>query len=235
MPNLHSLALWHLWGENDTAAKKGALGNVDISRYAHKHLTELDFPKYRGTEIEGASHGEVLPDPRAYRTFLKKHTRVEAPNDVVHHFHRPNHRRQYYLQAVRLAGEALDFTKTIRIPIDAPRGKKPGPWEIINQQRDWLKKRMFRLNGSLDRKNNRLTIRATGVNSVRVDVLEGMFDLSQPVTVVFGRAVFRGMVPVSARCMLKHYRRARDGRRLVLNRIELSRNGRSKLLYEPEK
>jgi hypothetical protein len=35
--------------------------------------------------------------------------------------------------------------------------------------------------------------------------------------------------------MLKHYRRARDGRRLVLNRIELSGNGRSKLLYEPEK
>jgi len=75
----------------------------------------------------------------------------------------------------------------------------------------------------------------THVRAVRVYVLEGMFDLSRPVTVRFGRATWAGRLAPSPRCLLTHYARTRDTAALVCNEIDLDLSGRAAVRFRDDR
>jgi len=100
---------------------------------------------------------------------------------------------------------------------------KPGQ-DVIEAGRAYCDRMLFKLDADLDRGANALDIRASGVAAVRVYVLEGMFDLSRPVTIRLGRRAWTGRIAASPRCILTHYAPTRDAA-LICNEIDLDQSG----------
>ena len=102
---------------------------------------------------------------------------------------------------------------------------------MIAAGRAHYEKGLFRVEAELDRAGNALTVRTAGVTQVRIHVMEGMFDLSKPVTLRFDRRSWTGRIVPSARCTLTHYAATRDARALVVNEVELDGLGRATVRY----
>ena len=231
LENLEHVAVWQRWGEHDRAADN-SWGNVDFARMVDRRLKGLRHPRYTGEEIEGAGHGDIWPaDGKALSTFLQTQARVAHPERFTHLFHLRHHTRGYWVEALNLTREPLDFTKRIEIPVQAPAGRQPTANEIYTAQSQYLRQRLFRLDVSTNPRTNLVLIRPQGIDRVRVYVPDGLFDLSRPLTVRLGQRAWRGAAPASAECMLRHYLETRDGQARIVNEIDIDLTGEATVRY----
>jgi hypothetical protein len=231
LENLSNLPVWAVWGAQDKAAP-GMLGNVDFSRLAAARLAELKNDKFKGTELANAAHGECFPPAREFGKFLASTQRSAAPEKFAHLFHMPQHARGYYLEATKFAHEPMDLAKTNQIRVVVPAGQTPTSQAAHDAIVAALRRQMFGLWGELDKPANTLSIRALGVLSVRVYVTEGMFDLSQPVTIKWASTTWKQAVPASPRSVLEHYAATRDASALIYNEIDMDISGRAVVKYK---
>jgi len=229
LENLSNLPLWAIWGEKDTAPPP-ALGNVDICRLAAKRLKELDNKKFQGTELPGKGHGGCVPDPAEFVRFLSQYRRIVVPEKFEHLFHLSHHARGYYLHATELGRTPIDFSKGIKVQVPGirPRSKE----EIRRVMRKHVQRYLFEMRADLDRSENLLTIRAKGIRIIRLYVMEGMFDLSKEQGIRYWSRKWKGRIPPSAACMLRHYATTRDRTALVLNEIDLDIRGKASIRYK---
>ena len=61
--------------------------------------------------------------------------------------------------------------------------------------------------------------------------MANMFDLARPVTLKNGIRTWRGSIPASTECMLKHYASDRDASALIVNEVDFSDTGRAVVRY----
>ena len=230
LENLSNLPLWAIWGEKDTAPPP-ALGNVDMCRLAAKRLKELDNKKFKGTELPGKGHGGCVPDPAEFVRFLSQHRRTVVPDKFEHRFHLSHHARGYYLHATELGRTPIDFSKGVKVQVPGirPRSKE----EIRRVMRKHVERYLFEMRAELDRPENLLTIRAKGIRIIRLYVMEGMFDLSKEQGIHYWSRKWKGRIPPSAACMLRHYAATRDRTALVLNEMDLTIRGKASVRYHP--
>jgi len=228
LENLGSVPLWAVWGEKDTAPPP-AKGNVDLDRAAAARLKALGNDLFKGTELPGAGHGDCFFPRGELATFFEAHKRTAVPTKFDHFFHQPYHGRGYYLQAIAYSRQGIDPGKPIQIAL--PAGKAPTDDEVAKLMRDKLEKAMYRLSGELDKSKNALTITADGIRTVRVFVLDGMFDLAQPVSITINGKTWKGKVPASAKCILTNYVKTRDATCLVLNEVDVEATATAVVRY----
>ena len=227
LENLSNVRFWSIWGELDKPPAP-AIGQVQFNRAATRRLKELGNANYRGTELRGVGHGGCWPDRQAFAAFLAAGKRSAVPEKFAHFFHLEHHKRGYYLEAIRLAARPMRMDGPIRIKL---RGK-PSDTDSDRAVEDHFRKLLFKMWGELDRKANRLTVRTSRIRSVRVYVTEGLFDLSQPVTVCLNGRSWRLRVPASPACMLAHYAADRDATALVVNEIDVAPAGTPRVRYK---
>ncbi len=228
MENLGSLSLWSIWGELDRPAPPG-IGQVHFNRSAAARLREIGNTRFRGTELRGVGHNGCYPDRGRFAEFLAGAKRDPMPKSFSHAFHLDHHRRGYYLQAVALATKPMRMDRPIRIRFD----RKPTQEESDRKMEDYFRRRLFRFSAELDKQANTLKIKLTRVRSVRLYVMDGMFDLDRPVTLKTGIRTWKGMIPASARCMLKHYAADRDASAVIVNEVDFHNTGRAVVRYRP--
>lgn len=231
MENLAHLPLWAVWGEKDTRGT-GVMSNVHFARLGAKRLGELKNKHFTGTELKGVGHAGCWPRPPALAAYFAKHKRRPVPGTFEHLFHRPNHARGYYLEALKFTRAAFDFTQKVSIPL-GPEAKDATDEQIVQAVAYRLNKYLFRMSAAMDAKANALAIRTLGVSAVRVVVMDGLFDLARPVTVSLNGRSWRGDVPASARCVLAHYAATRDATALILNELEIDAASRVTVRYKP--
>ncbi len=220
LENISNLPLWAIWGEKDVAPGD-AQGNVDVCRQAAKRLDELGNTRFKGTELPGKGHLGCFPDPEEFSKYLAANKRVVVPERFEHLFHVKRHSRGYYLEATRLSGKALDFSKRIRV---ITHGREPTKEDLKKAFEKKFQVKLYRMSGVLDRAENSLTIESKRVRTMRIYVMDGMFDLSKEVTVKFANRKWRGRIRPSAKCMISHYAASRDQTALVLNELIFSTN-----------
>jgi len=228
LENLEHLPLWAIWGEKDAPAPP-AIGQVHFCRSATRRLEELGNGLYRGTELPGVGHGGCWPNGRKLAAFLAAGRRKAAPLRVTHFFHLEHHKRGYWLEANRLAARPMRMDRPIRVRFS----RRPSETDGEKAMDRYFRRYLFKMWGEVDRETNTLTVRTSRVTSVRIYLIDGLLDLSRPVTLKFGRRSWRGEVPASARCMLHHYADTRDATALVVNEIDLPVTARALIRYKP--
>ncbi len=230
LENLAHLPVWAIWGEKDAGQNARDLGNRDFCRQAAARLGELQNEHFRGTELVGVGHKGCEPAPREFAAYLAKHTRATIPQSITHRFHLEHHGRSYWLGALELTAKPIDFSQGLRVEIlsEAP----PTPEEAKAAIRKEILRNLFEFSGELDREANALKLRGKRVRRLKVQILDGMLDVSRPLTVRFMSGTWKGEIPVSARCMLEHYARTRDATRLVLNELDIKNTGKGEWVYE---
>ena len=226
--NLAHLPLWAIWGEKDRVAPP-ARGIADSCQEAAARLKELGNRNFTFTELPGVGHGNALPPPGRLAAYLATHKRTVAPARTAHLFHMPHHARCYYLQAMKFAHPPIDFARGVSFRL--PPGEKPTEQLVDKMVRKESDRLMYRMYGEIDAAANTITVKAAGVSSVRVFVLQGMLDLDRPVKLRFWGRSWTGKVPASAACALAHYAATRDQTALVLNEIDVDINGRATVRY----
>jgi len=223
LQNLAHLPLWAVWGENDGPAGPKE-GIVDFCRKADTRFKALRIRTWRGTELKGVGHGGAWPDGQELARFLAAGRRVLLPEKFHHFFHMPYHGRGYYVEALKFTRPPIDFSKPHRVTL--PPGRAPTQAHIIQANIRRIQGRGFRIFAMRNASLNSLRIQPASVRTVRLYVLEGLFDLSKPVRVQYWTRAWRGRVGASAKCMLQHYAATRDATGLVCNEIDLDVGGR---------
>jgi len=229
LANLSHLPLWSIWGELDRPAPP-AIGQMQLNRAAAARLGELGNTKFRGTELPGVGHGGCYPSSREFAAFLAGARRDPMPATFTHTFHLAHHVRGYYLEAVTLAAKPMPMGQRIRVSFD----RKPTQEESDRKMEDYFRRRLFSFSAGLDRQANTLTVKLSRVRTVRLYVMDGMFDLSRPVTLKTGIRTWKGIIPASAECMLKHYAADRDASAVIVNEVDFHDTGRAVLRYHGE-
>jgi dienelactone hydrolase len=231
LENLSNLPVWAIWGEKDGAPGK-AWGNVDFCRAATARLRQLKNELYKGTELPGAGHGNCWPKSgRAFLEFLSSHRRRHRPVKFTHRFSLPHHARGYYVEAAALARKPIDFSAPLEVSVPSAPGRKPTDRDVQKAVRTYLVERMFKMWIDLDRGRNMLSIRSSGISAVRIYVPDGLLDLSRPVILRFSGRTWRGGIPASAECMLRHYAATRDAAALVCNEVHMELRGHVQVKY----
>jgi len=230
LENLDALSVWAIWGEKDVGRPQD-LSNAEGCRIAAARLKQLDNVHFKGSELPGVGHATCWPAGRDLVRFFESNRREVAPAQVRHYFHRPQHARAYAVEAIKLGGTPIDFSQRLRIDLPPSKGDEPTREEVLAAAGRYLSRRLFKLRVELDRPKNSLTIQPLGVTHVRVYVTEGLFDLSKPVELRFGRIRRQGELPVSARCILKHYAATRDATALICNEVDLQLTGKVEVRY----
>ena len=231
LENLDHLPVWAIWGRSDRLAP-GDFGNVDGCRLAAERLKKLGNSHFKPTELPGVGHYRCWPKASEFVRFLSAHKRQAVPAAFRHYFHLPQHTRGYYVEALKGGRRPIRFDKPITVEMPAAGAETPTRAEILAAGTRHLAKWLFKMWVERDRAKNALRVRPMGVVKVRVYVTEGLFDLSAPATIQFGRATWTGRVPVSARCMLLHYAATRDATARVYNEIDLQILGESSVRYK---
>jgi hypothetical protein len=116
--------------------------------------------------------------------------------------------------------------------VELPPGAPPSEQAAAAAIQKHIDAALFRLQATLDRKANTLTVKPSGMSSFRVDVTDDMFDPSKPINLAFFDKRWSGQVPLSARCVLEHYAQDRDATRLTYNVLECTVLGRVTALFE---
>jgi len=222
LENLANLPVWAIWGERDRPAD-GRRGTVDDARAAAARLKRLGNRLFTGTELPGTGHVGCIPPAGELSRYLARRRRA-VPEAFEHRFHRPHHRRGYYLRALDLDGEAADFSRPLRVR-HAP-GSTGTQADARQAVEAFLRRRMYRMRATLSRDDNALSVETERVGRLRILVHEGMFDLARPVTIRRDGRSWTGRIAVAAECMLARYVQARDGTALVCNEVDVDRAGR---------
>jgi hypothetical protein len=162
--------------------------------------------------------------------FLSAGRRTPAPERFAHFFHLAHHQRGYWLEASRLAARPMRMDRRIRVEFT----RRPSDGDGEKAMERHFRKYLFKMWGELDRKANTLTVRTSRVAAVRIYLIDGMLDLSKPVTLRFGSRPWRGKPAASARCMLTHYARTRDATALIVNEVDLPATARAVVRYGPQ-
>lgn len=223
--NLSALSFWSIWGELDARPPPG-IGQMQANRAAAARLAELGNTKFRGTELAGVGHGGCWPKPREFTAFLDGAKRDCMPASFSHAFHLRRHSRGYYLEVVTLAGVPVKMhVIPVRFDPKAPRA------EFQRKAEDYFRRVLFSFSAEFDRQANTLAVKLSRVRVVRLYVMDGMFDLSRPVTLKVGTRTWTGRIPVSAWCMLKHYAADRDASAVIVNEVDLYDTGRAVIRF----
>ena len=225
LENLSNLPFWSIWGELDVPAPP-LLGQVQMNRAAKARLAELNNTKYRGTELAGVGHDGCFPQPREFAAFLAAAKRDLMPTSFVHVFHLQRHARGYCMEAISLAARPVRMDV---LPFALPG--KDEQEEFRAKVEEYFRQHMFRFSAELDRQANMLAVTFDRVAAVRIYVLDGMFDLSRPVTLKAGGRTWTGRLTASAACMLTHYAADRDASAVVVNEVDLYSTGRAVVRY----
>jgi len=228
MENLGNLPLWAIWGELDRKNPK-LKGNVDDSRAAAARLKTLKNTHFKGTELPGAGHKGCLPPKGGMAKYLAAQKRTAPPKTFTHRFHLRHQGRGYYVEAVRLVGRPLDLSKRLRVPL--PPGSRGTQEEARQAVTKYLESNIYEMKVQLAPAGNMLSIRARRLRTVRVHVVDGMFDLSRPVKIQLNGRGWTGRIKPSARCMLTRYAGDRDAGRLIVNEIEIDLSGKATVRY----
>lgn len=229
LDNLSNLPMWAIWGEKD-GAPPGKEGNVNLCRRATAQLEKLRNTHYRATELKGRGHGGCWPDGRELARFFLTHKRAATPRKYSHFFHLARHSQSYYVQPIRYARPPFDFNKGLRVTL--PPGAPPTQESIRRVYDKQVDRMMFRMTAELAPARNELAVRAVGVHTLRVRVIDGMFDLTRPVVLRRAGRTWRLNIPVSPRCLLTHYAATRDATALVYNEVDLSTSARPQIRFE---
>ena len=227
LENLSPLAFWSIWGELDRPAPP-ATGQVQFNRAAAARLGDLHNTNFRTTELPGVGHEGCYPNPRDFAAFLAGAKRQPMPAKFSHVFHLQHHARGYYLEAVNLAALPMRMDQPIRVSFD----HKPTPQESDRKMEEYFRRFLFGFSSELDRQANTLTITLKGVRTVRLYVMDGMFDLAKPITLRVGARTWKGLIPASAECMLKHYADDRDASAIIVNEVDIDSTGRAAIRYK---
>ncbi len=225
--NLSGLAFWSIWGELDHPAPP-AIGQVQFNRAAAARLGDLHNANFRATELPGVGHDGCYPNPREFAAFLAGAKRQPMPAKFTHVFHLMHHARGYYLEAVALTAQPMQMDQHIRVSFD----HKPTREESDRKMEDYFQRFLFGFSADLDRQANSLTITLNRIRKVRLYVMDGMFDLARPVSLRVGARTWKGLVPASAECMLKHYADDRDASALIVNEVDIDSAGRAVIRYK---
>jgi len=116
-------------------------------------------------------------------------------------------------------------------PIRVRFSRKPTQAESDRKMEEYFRRRLFGFSASLDQQTNTLALKLNRVRTVRLYVMAGMFDLARPVTLKNGIRTWRGSIPASAECMLKHYATDRDASALIVNEVDFHDTGRAVIRY----
>jgi len=224
--NVKHLPIWAIWGELDKV-RPDIPGDVDLCRAAAKRMKELGNTNFIPGEIPGGRHGDCWPKRGKLAAFFASHKRNPMPVEFAHFFHLQQHRRGYYIEAIKLMHTPVDFSKKPRIVVHVRPGQRITPKQATEYVRKYYEKLMFKMWGRLDKQNNTLSIHTKGISAVRIYVMDGMFDFNKPVTLRWGARVWRGKVPCSAKCILTHYAATRDATALICNEIDFYSSGRA--------
>ena len=150
------------------------------------------------------------------------------PAKFSHVFHLQDHARGYYLEAVNLAAQPMRMDQRISVSFD----HKPTQEESDRKMEEYFRRFLFGFSADLDRQANTLTITLSRVRTVRLYVMDGMFDLARPVSLRVGGRTWKGLVKASAECMLKHYADDRDVSAVIVNEVDLDAAGRTIIRYK---
>jgi S-formylglutathione hydrolase FrmB len=227
LENLSPLAFWSIWGELDRPAPP-AIGQVQFNRAAAARLNDLNNDNFRATELPGVGHEGCYPNPRDFAAFLARAKRQPMPAKFSHTFHLQDHTRGYYLEAVALAAQPMRMDQRITVSFD----HKPTPEESDRKMEDYFRRFLFSFSADLDRQANSMTITLNRIRTIRLYVMDGMFDLARPVSLRVGARTWKGLVPTSAQCMLKHYADDRDASAVIVNEVDIDSTGRTVIRYK---
>ena len=231
LENLDHLPVWAVWGRNDRGGP-AQLTNAAASRLAAERLKELSNARFKGTELPGVGHYQCWPKGSDFVRFLSAHKRRREPEKFRHYFHLPAHARGYYVEALKGGRRPMSFDRAFDVDVPSTQPREPTRQELFDAVSKHLARRLFKMWVELDRSANALQVRPFGITKVRVFVTEGLFDLSKPAELRFGRAKWTHQVPLSPRCILLHYAATRDAARLVHNEIDLQILGETSVRYE---
>lgn len=231
LENAMHVPIWAIWGEKDRA-NDAPIATVDLCRLAADKFKVLKKTDFVGTELPGTGHGDCEPKVGELLKFIADRRREVTPEKFTHFFHLPQHARGYYVEAIKFSHPPIDFDKPSTIRISPTPGRPPTTMETYRAVQTQLEKQMYSLKAQLDRQANSLSIQAVGISAVRVYVMDGMFDLSRPVTINFAGKTWRGTIESSPRCTLTHYLRERDPDALVVNEVEIDDAGKAAVKYK---
>jgi len=227
LENLSGLSFWSIWGELDRPAAP-AIGQVQFNQAAAARLGDLHNDNFRATQIPGVGHEGCYPNPRDFAAFLAGAKRQPMPAKFSHVFHLQEHARGYYLEAVNLAAQPMRMDQRISVSFD----HKPTPEESDRKMEDYFRRFLFSFSAELDRQANSLTITLNRVRTIRLYVMDGMFDLARPVSLKVGARTWKGLLKASAECMLKHYAGDRDASAVIVNEVDIDSAGRAVIRYK---
>ena len=231
LENQQHVDVWAVWGEHDRSkAHPEKLGLVDFSRMVAARLKKLSNTRFKGTELPGVGHSSI-PRPAEFAAWLDpaKHKRTVLPEQFTHMFHLAHHGRGYYLEALGTTFNPAELKKPIRIRSPVPRKLTRDEFVKAVQARNRRTRLWFR--ADLGRSKNALTVKARGIRRLRLYVMDGMFDLSRPVTIRYWHGTWRGKIPVSPKCILTHYAATRDQTALLVNELDLPFGKRAAVRY----
>lgn len=228
LENIDNLPFWAVWGKNDVT-KRPYIGIAETCREVAAKMKQLKNKNFTATELANAGHGDAWPPAEKFEKYLAAHKRNAVPLTFRHYFHLAHQARGYYLEAVELGRKPLDFNKKIRVKIPEDEEKTPETAQKVMAQH--IERARFKFNAKLDRDTNTLTVNAGSITKLKLYVVDGMFDLSKPVTIKLWSKTWKGEIPASARCMLTNYAADRDQTCLILNELELNINGKVNVLY----
>jgi pimeloyl-ACP methyl ester carboxylesterase len=215
--NLRNVPVWALWGEKDRADPK-AQGNVDLCRQTAERLKKLGDENFTGTELANTGHGGCWAPTGQLLKFLADKKRGSLPRNFEHSFHAANNARAYYLEATAFQWKPLDLSKRLEVAMPGGVATSQSARDAIQEH---VSRKLFKMTCKLETEKNTITIQGLGIRTVRLYVMEGMFDLSKPVTIRYLGRIWTGRITPSARCMIEHYAATRDQTQLYLNELDL--------------
>ena len=214
LENLAHLPLWAIWGELDHINPKSP-GNVGYCRMAEARFKELKNEMFVGTEIAGGGHGGCWPKPVSFLKFLEGKKR-QLPTSFEHYFHMAHHARGYWLEATGFTFTPMDMSKTISVSVSTR-----DPKVAQDAAQKFVSDKMFHFSGQIDAESNTVTIKGIGIRTARLYLIDGMVDLSKPVTINFLGRLWKGKIAASPECVLKNYAATRDQTQLIVNEVDL--------------
>jgi pimeloyl-ACP methyl ester carboxylesterase len=225
LENLAHLPLWAIWGELDHINPKSP-GNVGYCRMAEARFKELNNQTFTGTEIAGGGHGDCWPKPADFLKFLEGKKR-QLPTSFEHYFHMRHHARGYWLEATNFTFTPLDLSKAVSVTVST---KDPKVAQDAAQK--FVSGKLFQFSGLIDAESNTITIKGVGIRTARLYLIDGMVDLSKPVTIRYLGSTWKGKIATSPDCVLKNYAATRDQTQLIVNEVDLRPDGRATARYK---
>ncbi|MBX3395333.1 MAG: hypothetical protein KF841_08190 [Phycisphaerae bacterium] len=226
LANLRNLPIVFSWGEKDTLDAKGnpdpSGGNAGISRMMAAVMQALGLDDFRGVEMAGAGHQDVVPPPAEFDWLLNR-ARRHYPKTIHQAFRLPQQSDAYWVSADALQCEPLSG-ETINVQF------KPGEDPKLATRR-FLVSRLGLIEATC--KAQSIDLRTRNVGHVNLLLSDELLDLDKPIRINRGKKeLFSGKVERDLRVMLREAARGWDFDRLPSVRVVVPVAGKVKFGYE---